>query len=183
MMRSMTNRLPTLVILALAAASLPRPADAQHPTMPPGMTHEEHLAQMKKDAEMKKRGAAAMGFDQDRTTHHFLLAADGGTIQVTVNDAKDAQNRDAIRAHLKTIAGDFAKGDFSAPLATHAETPPGVETMKRLASRITYTFDAMDQGGRVRIQTGDPEALKAVHDFLRYQIKEHRTGDPTTAKK
>ena len=31
--------------------------------------------------------------------------------------------------------------------------------------------------GRIRIQTADPEALKAVHEFLRFQIEDHHTGD------
>lgn len=30
----------------------------------------------------------------------------------------------------------------------------------------------------VRITSSGPAAVKAVHDFLRYQIKEHATGDP-----
>jgi hypothetical protein len=29
------------------------------------------------------------------------------------------------------------------------------------------------------IETNNPKALKAVHDFLRFQIAEHQTGDPT----
>jgi len=33
----------------------------------------------------------------------------------------------------------------------------------------------------VRITTKDARALEAVHAFLRYQIKEHRTGDPMAA--
>ena len=28
------------------------------------------------------------------------------------------------------------------------------------------------------IFTGNPEALAAVHEFLRFQIKDHRTNDP-----
>jgi hypothetical protein len=27
------------------------------------------------------------------------------------------------------------------------------------------------------IKTGNPEALAAIHDFLRFQISDHRTGD------
>jgi hypothetical protein len=150
----------------------------QHPAMPPGMSHEEHLKQMAKDAEMKKRGEAAMGFDQDATTHHFLVADDGGSIQVTVNDAKDRANRDAIRTHLKKIAQDFAAGVFDAPFATHAEVPPGVPAMQRLAASIRYQYDDVDRGGRVRIVTRDREAIAAVREFLRYQIREHKTGDP-----
>jgi hypothetical protein len=59
---------------------------------------------------MKKRGAAAMGFDQDATTHHFRLTTTGAFIQVQINDPSDVANRDAIRAHLKEIAAEFAQG-------------------------------------------------------------------------
>jgi hypothetical protein len=164
-----------LTIVILSAGSS---ASAQHPAMPPGMTHEEHLAQMQKDAEMKKRGALAMGFDQDRVAHHFGLTPNGGTIDVGVRDTSDATNRDAIRTHLHQIAAAFAAGSFEAPLMTHAQMPPGVAALQRLKSRVTYTFEETPEGGRVRIATDAAEALAAVHEFLRYQIREHHTGDP-----
>ena len=168
--------LTTLLLITLAAAG-------QHPAMPPGMTHEEHQAQMKKDAELKARGEAAMGFDQDATTHHFRLTAKGGAIDVSVNDAKDEANRTQIRAHLKEIAAQFSAGDFGKPVATHAETPPGADVMRKLHADITYAFEESAAGGRVRISTGNPKALAAVHDFLRYQIREHATGDPLTVQR
>jgi hypothetical protein len=37
-------------------------------------------------------------------------------------------------------------------------------------------------GGRVDIATSDPAALAAVHQFLKFQIAEHKTGDPTTVR-
>jgi hypothetical protein len=160
-----------------AAAIVFALALSQHPAMPAGMSHEEHQKQMAKDAEMKKRGAAAMGFDQDATTHHFLIAEDGGTIQVTANDSHDHASEDAIRAHLKQIAQDFAAGVFDAPFATHAEVPPGVAAMQRLKGAIRYQYEEVDHGARVRIVTEDPEARAAVREFLRYQIREHKTGD------
>jgi hypothetical protein len=152
------------------------PTLAQHSSMPPGMTHDEHLAQMQREAEMKKRGAAAMGFDQDRVVHHFLITADGGTIRVEVKDASDMASRDAIRSHLRQIASEFADGIFEAPFATHAETPPGVPVMQTLKFRLRYEFGETPAGGQVRIVTADRDALAAVHQFLRYQIQEHRTG-------
>jgi hypothetical protein len=153
-------------------------AFAQHPTMPPGMTHEEHQAQMRKDAELKRRGAAAMGFDQDATTHHFRIAADGGSIDVDVKDPSDDESRRQIRAHLEEIARDFARGDFAKPFATHAEVPPGVDAMRSLKRAITYRYEDTPGGGRVRITTSNEKARNAVHEFLRYQIREHGTGDP-----
>jgi hypothetical protein len=153
------------------------PALAQHPPMPPGMTHEEHLAQLQKDAEMKRRGAQAMGFDQDAVVHHFLLKPSGGSIDVRTRDAGDVKNVAAIRTHLRQIANDFGRGDFQAPFATHGETPPGVPALQRLQSVVSYAYAETTAGGRVDISTTNAEALEAVHDFLRYQIREHHTGD------
>lgn len=163
----MTHTLLFLVALA-----------AQHAQMPAGMTHEEHLAQMKKDADLKKRGALAMGFDQEKTIHHFLLTSDGGIIDVAVNESSDIVNREAIRSHLKAIAGEFGRGDFTKPFATHAEVPPGVKGMQRRATAITFRYEDTANGGRVVIQTADRKAKSAVQEFLRYQIREHSTGDP-----
>lgn len=174
------NRLAYALALVTLAALLPsaRASAQQHPEMPPGMTHDEHLAQMKRDAEMKARGAQAMGFDQDAVAHHFLLAADGGVIQVDVLDPNDEASVRAIRGHLRQIAAAFQAGSFDAPLATHAEVPDGVPVLRRLRSAVSYAFDETPTGGRVRIVTADAEALAAVHAFLRYQIREHHTGDP-----
>ena len=164
-------------LLAITVAALGLAAAAQH-DMPAGMTHEEHMAQMKKQEEMKQRGNLAMGFDQDKTTHHFFLRADGGVIQVESNDDQDTTSRDQIRTHLKRISEQFAKGDFSAPFATHQEVIPGVATMQRSKSKIKYQYDETQKGAAVRIATTDPKTLGAIHQFLKYQIREHATGDP-----
>jgi hypothetical protein len=87
-----------------------------------------------------------------------------------------------VRNHLKKIAESFSKGDFEKPVMTHSEELPGVGVMQRLKKRIRYTFHENPVGGQVRIVTQDVEALSAVHDFLRYQIKEHATGDPLTVQ-
>src|SRR5437763_14952119 len=103
------------IVVSIAFALLASRAVAQHPQMPPGMTHEEHLAQMQKDAELKKRGAVAMGFDQDKVAHHFTLDDTGGVIEVGVNDPSDRAVLGQARTHLKEIASDFSRGDFGKP--------------------------------------------------------------------
>jgi hypothetical protein len=179
----MIPKLRTIAVFSTWAVLSPLVSYAQHPTMPPGMTHEEHLRQMKKDADLKKRGAAAMGFDQDTTTHHFRLTKDGGAIEVSVKDDADEAGRGQIRRHLEEIAAQFADGDFEKPFATHGEMPPGVSTMKQRKQSIAYTYEATSAGGRIRIVTSDTKARDAVHDFLRYQIREHGTGDPLSVPK
>jgi hypothetical protein len=151
--------------------------------MPPGMAHEEHMKQMSKDSEMKKRGDAAMGFDQDKVRHHFHLTQTGGSIGVGVSQSADADSRQQIREHLRTISQEFADGIFTSPIATHAEVPPGVQTMRERKSRIRYTYEEAPDGARVVISTTDRAARTAVHDFLKYQIRKHGTGDPVNVRK
>ena len=52
--------------------------------------------------------------------------------------------------------------------------------MTKLKTDIKYTYEASPKGGRVVIVTSSNVALAAVHEFLRFQIKDHATGDPLT---
>jgi hypothetical protein len=142
--------------------------------------HKEHMKEASQhQADVEKHGDEAMGFPHDKTTHHFRLYPDGGAIDVTVNDSKDSQNTQAIRSHLTHIVTMFSAGEFSVPMFVHDQMPPGVPVMKEKRAEISYTFEELPTGGRVRIKTTDPAALKAIHDFLRFQISDHHTGDTT----
>jgi hypothetical protein len=57
---------------------------------------------------------------------------------------------------------------------------PGTKTMAERKAAIRFQYTETDKGGRVNIVTSDPEALAAVHQFLKFQIAEHKTGDPTS---
>jgi hypothetical protein len=129
------------------------------------------------DAQVDSRGDAVMGFDHDKTTHGFRLTPRGGVIEVIANDRKDVESRDAIRAHLAHIAKMFAEGDFDAPMLIHGQEPPGVEEMKRDRDKIQWEYVETEHGGRVVATTEDAKAREAIHEFLRFQIAEHRTGD------
>jgi hypothetical protein len=182
-MADMHTHIHRFVVFSLFVASTTSGAFAQHPAMPPGMTHEEHQAQMAKDADLKRRGAVAMGFDQDKTTHHFRLYTTGGAIEVVANDAADTATLGQVRTHLKEIATEFATSDFGKPFATHGEVPPGVRTMQERSNALAFQYEDTPAGARVRITTSDVIAIQAVHEFLRYQIREHATGDPLTVDK
>jgi hypothetical protein len=130
-------------------------------------------------AKVDECGDHVMGFDHSKTTHHFRLLRSGGSIEVSANDRQDTESRDAIRTHLGHIAEIFAEGNFEAPMLIHDRVPAGVPTMKDRRSRIEWKFEEIPDGGRVRITTKDPQALAAIHEFLRFQISDHRTGDLT----
>ena len=84
--------------------------------------------------------------------------------------------------HLTHIAKAFSNGDFNIPGFVHDTIPPGVPELRRLKSKVRYSFEQSTNGGRVLISTSDPEALAAIHKFLRFQITEHKTGDPLETK-
>ena len=123
------------------------------------------------------RGDAVMGFSHEKTTHHFMLLADGGSIAATARATTDQESISQIRMHLRHVAQMFSDGNFEAPMLIHAKAPPGVSVMRERKGVIVYRFDDQPSGGRVRITTTDPVALDAVHAFLRFQIRDHRTGD------
>jgi hypothetical protein len=146
-------------------------------TQKPPDQHHNHQQDKPRVDGVNERGDHAMGFSHEKTTHHFHLSADGGAIEVTANDPNDGTSREQIRTHLAHIAKLFKEGDFSTPMLIHGEAPPGVPAMKRLKAEISYTFETIEFGARVRIATANAEAVEAIHEFLRYQIKDHQTGD------
>jgi hypothetical protein len=134
-------------------------------------------------AGVNARGDQGMGFSHEKTTHHFHLLADGGGIEIQSNEPTDAGSREAIRQHLAMIAVKFSEGDFAIPMFIHATVPPGVETMKRLKSKIAYEAENTAAGAQLRIATHDAQALTAIHSFLRFQIQDHQTGDSLEVQK
>lgn len=146
-------------------------------TRPPQDQHHSHQQDKQRADGVNERGDHAMGFSHEKATHHFRLTDGGGAIEVTANDPNDAATQEQIRTHLSHIAKLFKVGDFTAPMFIHGEAPPGVAALKRLKADISYTFETIERGARVKIAATNPEAIEAIHAFLRYQIKDHQTGD------
>jgi hypothetical protein len=164
-------------LIFVLALMMPTFANGQSAKTP--LSHEQSQEQADPHPSgVDTRGDHAMGFSHKTSTHHFRLLSDGGTIEVTANDPKDNASRDEIRRHLTHIAKMFANGNFQVPMFIHDTVPPGATVMKSKRAGITYVFEPVPSGGRVRITTADAEALKAVHQFLWFQIQDHRTGDP-----
>ena len=128
------------------------------------------------------RGDHAMGFSHETTTHHFRLYKSGGAIDVSANDPKDSATREQIRMHLSHIAKRFAAGDFDVPMFIHDTTPPGALVMAKLRGQIRYLYSDTPGGAKIQITSANPEALQAIHAFLRFQISDHQTGDATEGR-
>lgn len=148
-------------------------AAQQSPTPAQDSPHHEAVA---------SRGDHAMGFSHETTTHHFHLYKTGGVIDVSANDRKDSATRDEIRMHLSHIVKRFAAGDFDVPMFIHDTTPPGAPVMAKLRRQIRYLYTDTPGGAKIQISSANPEALEAIHAFLRFQISDHQTGDATEVR-
>lgn len=124
---------------------------------------------------LQERGATAMGVDQYTSTHRFDALPDGGRLELQ-RDVDDPAGTARIRAHLHEVADAFSRGDFSVPAFVHLREVPGAATMAAKRGAITYTFRELPRGGELRIATADPEAVRAVHEFMAFQRSEHRAG-------
>ena len=169
----MRTCLLALTVTLSATACFAQQAEHQHDPK----NHDKH------QSEVNERGDKAMGFSHKKNTHRFRLLTDGGAIEVRANRADDKESLQQIRKHLREIAEAFPAGEFDAPFSTHGKIPPGVPAMKRLGKEINYEFDEIEGGGRVRLSTNNADALRAIHDFMRFQIEDHQTGDSTKIEK
>lgn len=167
------NFLILSVIFAAASCSSSSPHAAQDDQQNHDRNH----------AKVNERGDRAMGFSHEKTTHHFRLYADGGAIEVSANDAADKESIEQIRKHLRHISQMFPAGNFEAPFLTHGKIPPGVPVLQRLAKEINYQYEETENGARLRLSTKNAEALAAIHDFMKFQIEDHQTGDKMEIEK
>jgi hypothetical protein len=156
-----------LSLFASNLAFLLATTSAQNPPAAPPRNHDS-----------AHRGEQGMGFAQDTTAHHFLLRPDGGVVQVTADSDADKAGIEHIRMYLGQIRSAFEAGDFSIPEFVHEQTPPTVPTMIKLKDQIRYKYEEIAQGGRVTISSKNAQAVPAIQSFLRFQITEHKTGDP-----
>lgn len=126
---------------------------------------------------VNEHGDHVMGFSHDKTTHHFELNYDGGVIDVRANDVRDTESRDQIRNHFRHISQMFAQGNFDAPMLVHGTNVPGTTTMARLRDQLHWQLEETPRGARITVIADNKEALDAVHEFLRFQIEDHKTAD------
>jgi hypothetical protein len=185
--RHMKAAIATVLILAATSLIAGDPDPATCPL------HEQHMkeaaaaaAAQSSNPSVVPMGDASHGADVDghhdtlvpsheTTRHSFRLFADGGAIELRASDRADNATIDGIRAHLHEIVAQFVKNDFSTPAFVHGRQPAGIAAMLRLHDTITFRYESVESGGRIRIRTANHEALEAIHDFLKFQVVEHRT--------
>jgi hypothetical protein len=140
------------------------------------------FAQADHDSQLAHRSDHEMGFSHEKTTHHFELNQDGGIIEVRANDLKDTESRDHIRGHFHHIVQMFAAGNFNVPMLVHAQSVPGTVLMSQAKDQLHWELQETPRGAKIVIAADNKRALDAVHEFLRFQIADHKTGDCTMVR-
>jgi len=135
-----------------------------------------------RQAVVNEHGDHVMGFSHDKTTHHFELHYDGGIIDVRADDVQDTATRDQIRSHFRHIAQIIAAGNFNAPMLVHGENVPGTAAMTQMKSQLHWGLQETPHGARITITADTKPAVEALHQFLKFQIEDHKTGDCTAVR-
>jgi len=125
---------------------------------------------------MQARGEHVMGVNQYTSAHVFEDLPDGGRVVLERADASDTAAITTIRAHMRDIAAAFRAGDFTKPFEVHAQAVPGADVLSAKRAAISYEAADRPRGGEVRIKTGDPAAITAIHQFLAFQRAQHHAA-------
>lgn len=152
---------PAFLLLCASACGEPQPARV-------GASSDSAYALV------QQRGHAAMGVDQHTSRHKFESLPDGGRITLE-RDSGDLAGVAQIRSHMEEIAASFQAGDFSIPGFVHDAEVPGTKIMRARRAHIQYAPSATPAGGQLRIVSRDPQAIAAIHEFLAFQRRDHRS--------
>jgi hypothetical protein len=121
-----------------------------------------------------ERGIIVMPFDLKATTHIFTKTKMGGIQQVVVKNQSNASQIGLIRQHLKKIAVQFAKGDFSDPTHIHSEEMPGLAELKvAQPTEIKIQYRELKTGAEIIYTAKNPELVTALHQWFDAQLADH----------
>lgn len=131
-------------------------------------------ADSNRQAEVSARGANVMPFELKATTHLFSKKQKGGVQQVVAKNPKDQTQIRLIREHLKQIATQFTKGDFSGPTHIHGSFMPGLNELKKAKpGEIRVSYQNLSYGGQIEYTTANAPLIAALHQWFDAQLSDH----------
>jgi len=132
------------------------------------------------DPSLLSRVNKVSGFDSERVVRHFYILKNGGAIEVSAKDPNDEATVKAVQVYLKKESDLWTKGNFENQTAIYGRLPEGTPQLKKMRDEVTFEAVREDNGGVLRMFTVNPQARSAIYDYLRFQIDQLKTGDPTS---
>ncbi|HEX8926526.1 MAG TPA: hypothetical protein VF786_12080 [Terriglobales bacterium] len=118
--------------------------------------------------------------DESKIERHYWLLKNGGAIEMVCKAPCDSSTQATIQQYLDALAKSFEKGSFEAEFVTGTTAPVSLANLKKLRDEVTFHAASSDVGYSLRMLTVNPQARDAIYDFMRYEITNRKTGDPTT---
>jgi len=128
----------------------------------------------------KGKSAVAPPPDESKIQRHYWLLKNGGAIEMVCKEPCDNSTQTAIQNYLDSLTKAFEKGSFDSEFVSGVSTPESLATLRKLRDEITFSAANSEVGYSLRMLTVNPQARDAIYDFLRYEITNRKTGDPTT---
>lgn len=128
--------------------------------------------------DLNSRFSKVLGTDVDKIVQHYYLVKNGGVIEFTAKDPADNATISTVQKYLEAQKGLFEKGKTEADSDLYGKVPDGLLALKKLRNDITFFAVNTDNGAALRMFSVNEQARQAIQDFMKFQINEHKTGDP-----
>ena len=122
---------------------------------------------------MTERGDIAMGFDQNKIVHKFVVTPFGGSIIITALNSSDKQTIDQIKNHILDIQKEFSQGNFTKPFFIHEQEVPGTKVMSEKKDLIKYHISEIKNGSSLNLSANDKGLIDAIGQFMEFQALGH----------
>lgn len=114
------------------------------------------------------------GLPSPRTWCFVLVVANGlRLLRVVVKDARDKDQVELIRQHLRHEAEAFQRGDYADPTSLHGLRMPGVSELTGHHEEITVSYSELPLGAAITFETQDRHLATAVHRWFGAELSEH----------
>jgi hypothetical protein len=128
--------------------------------------------------DLNTRFSKVLGTDAEKIVQHYYLVKNGGVIEFTAKDPADNATISTVQKYLDAQKNLFEKGKADADTEIYGKVPDGLQALKKLRNEITFFAVNTDGGAALRMFSVNEQARQAIQDFLKFQISEHKTGDP-----
>jgi len=128
----------------------------------------------------KGKNAVAPPPDESKIERHYWLLKNGGAIEFICKAPCDSSTQASIQGYLDSLGKAFEKGSFDAEFVSGSNAPETLATLRKLREEVTFQSASSEVGYSLRMLTVNPQAREAIYDFIRYEITNRKTGDPTT---
>ena len=118
-------------------------------------------------------GPGVMPFDLAGSVHYFRMTESGGVQRVVTKESNARDQVALIQQHLQQEAARFQHGDYSDPAALHGAIMPGLDDLRKGASKIKVTYAPLATGAQITFETADAHLLTAIHRWFGAQLSEH----------